>query len=126
MSTTTLSASETRSQGRGDGQWSQRQLIAIGLVVLAIALAMARSLLPEWTIVRVEEGLFPYAVWLDAVFNFVRDDLGLIHLTRAIAGGLEYLLDATANLLYGKRRWPHLGPIPWTALAAAGGVTPSP
>jgi len=29
------------------------------------------------------------------------------------------LLDATANLLYGKRRWPFLGPIPWTAVAAA-------
>jgi len=122
MSITTLSPSETQSQGRGDGRWSERQLVAIGLVALAVALALARPLLPEWTIVRVEEGLYAYADWLDAVFNFVRDDLGLIHLTRAIAGGLEYLLDATANLLYGKKRWPHLGPIPWTALAAAAGV----
>ena len=32
------------------------------------------------------------------------------------------MLDTTANLLYGKRRWPNLGPIPWTAVAAAATV----
>jgi glycine betaine/proline transport system permease protein len=57
--------------------------------------------------------------WL---FDFVKDDLGLIHLTRGISAGLEWLLDTTANLLHGKRRWPHLGPIPWTAIAAGAGV----
>ena len=35
---------------------------------------------------------------------------------------LEWLLDATANLLHGKRRWPYLGPIPWTAIAASAAV----
>ena len=37
---------------------------------------------------------------------------------RTISAGLEFLLDASANLLEGKRRWPHLGPIPWPAIAA--------
>ena len=28
----------------------------------------------------------------------------------------------TANLLFGKRRWPNIGPIPWTAMAAVAAV----
>ena len=32
------------------------------------------------------------------------------------------MLDVTANLLFGKRRWPNIGPIPWTAIAAVAGI----
>jgi glycine betaine/proline transport system permease protein len=37
--------------------------------------------------------------------------------TRAFSDVVEWLLDVTANLLYGKSRWPNLGPIPWTVIA---------
>jgi glycine betaine/proline transport system permease protein len=30
---------------------------------------------------------------------------------------LENVLDTSGNIFYGKRRWPNLGPIPWTAIA---------
>lgn len=52
----------------------------------------------------------------------LRDDLGLMTLTRAFSDVVEACLDVTANLLYGKNRWPHLGPFPWTAIAATAGV----
>ncbi|MEM7239796.1 MAG: ABC transporter permease subunit, partial [Pseudomonadota bacterium] len=103
---------------QGTAGLSQRQ-IALGLCLLAVAIAFARPILPEWMIVRNETSLFPLAEWLDAFFNFVKDDLGLIHLTRGISGLLEYALDTMANLLEGKRRWPFIGPIPWPAIAAA-------
>ena len=72
-------------------------------------------------LVRLDESLVPpFALWLDAMFNFIKDDLGLLVLTRTLTEGLETLLDASANIFYGKRRWPYIGPIPWAALA---GVT---
>lgn len=97
-------------------------LISLLSVVLLLILAHALGILPAWLHRIPEAAIPPTAVWLDAAFAFIQNDLGLIHVTRGIASGLEYLLDATANLLYGKRRWPYLGPIPWTAIAAAGSV----
>ncbi|MFU1476748.1 ABC transporter permease [Roseovarius sp. C7] len=82
----------------------------------------ALGLLPAWLVRVPEWAVPPLASWLDAVFNFIKDDLGLIHLTRTLTAGLEVILDATANLFYGKRRWPNIGPIPWTAIAAAAAV----
>ncbi|MEM9099238.1 MAG: ABC transporter permease subunit [Pseudomonadota bacterium] len=96
--------------------------IALGLFLLALAFAFARPVLPEWMVTRPEDGLLPFAVWLDTIFNFIKDDLGLIHLTRGLSGLLEYALDTTANLLEGKRRWPNIGPIPWPAIAAVAAV----
>ena len=69
-------------------------------------------------LVRLDQSLVPpFALWLDAIFNYIKDDLGLLVLTRTLTGGLETLLDASANIFYGKRRWPNIGPIPWAALA---------
>ena len=69
-------------------------------------------------LVRLDESLVPpFALWLDAIFNYIKDDLGLLVLTRTLTDGLETLLDASANIFYGKRRWPNIGPIPWAALA---------
>lgn len=95
-------------------------LLALLSTALVLILAHALGLLPSW-LHRIPETLIPpTAAVLDVVFSFVQNDLGLIHVTRFIAEGpLEFMLDATANLLYGKRRWPFLGPIPWTAVAAA-------
>ncbi len=95
---------------------------AVGLLALAVVLIVLRPVLPGWAIRPPEWLIWPWGVWLQAAFDFVRDDLGLIHVTRGIATGLEVVLDATANLLYGKRRWPYLGPIPWTAFAGLAAV----
>ena len=97
---------------------------ALILVAIACVLTIFQYLgvLPE-ALHRLPESMVPpFAIWLDAIFNFVKDDLGLLALTRWLTGGLEWLLDTTANLLFGKRRWPNIGPIPWTAVAAVAGV----
>ena len=99
-----------------------RQRVALALVVLAVLLAAAKPVLPGFLIRVPDWAILPYDIWLQAFFDFIKDDLGLIYLTRGLSAGLEWLLDATANLLYGKRRWPYLGPLPWTAVAAVGVV----
>jgi len=96
--------------------------IAFGLLGLAFALAVARGILPEaW--VRLPDSLVvPFARWINAVFAYARDELGLMKVTRAFAEVVEFCLDVTANLLYGKSRWPRLGPIPWVVVAATMGM----
>ncbi|MDG2340388.1 MAG: ABC transporter permease subunit, partial [Paracoccaceae bacterium] len=58
----------------------------------------------------------------DAIFNFVKDDLHLIDLTRFLTGILQWLIDVSSNLFYGKRRWPNFEGVPWTSVAALAGV----
>ena len=103
----------------------RRDPVFAGLLFAALVLVLAHAfgVLPAW-LHRIPEALIPpTAEVLDVVFAFVQNDLGLIYVTRFIAEGpLEFMLDATANLLYGKKRWPDIGPIPWTAVAAAGAV----
>lgn len=96
-----------------------RSQIALLLIATAIGLMFLKQWLPAWLIRVPVEAIPPYESWLDALFNFVKDDMGLIHLTRALSDALESVLDVTANLLYGRKRWPRLGPIPWSAVAAA-------
>ena len=104
---------------------SSSTYLACLAIFLALSLCCLRALdlLPA-ALMRVPETMIPpFADWLDKVFNFFRYTLKMEVLTRAIAEGpLEFLLDTTANLLYGKRRWPNLGPIPWTAIAASAAV----
>lgn len=97
---------------------------ALIFVAVAVVLTVAQynGLLPAILHRLPETMIPPFAIWLDAIFNFVKDDLGLLALTRWLTGGLENLLDFTGNLFYGKRRWPNLGPIPWTAIAAVAAV----
>ena len=69
------------------------------------------------------EWIPPFANWMDASFNFIRYTLGLETLTRWFAEGpLQFLLDTTANILFGKRRWPNFEPIPWSSIAAVAAV----
>ena len=120
-----MAVTSTADIGGHTDQSAKRDPVLIGLLAAAFVLmaAYALGILPTWLYRVPEEWLPPTAEMLDVVFAFVQNDLGLIHLTRFIAEGpLEFLLDATANLLYGKRRWPYLGPIPWTAIAAATAV----
>ena len=91
--------------------------IGTGLVVLAVVLAAAKTALPDLLIRPPEWLIVPFADWINWLFVFVKDDLGLIYLTRAFAAGVEWLIDVTSNLLYGKNRWPKLEPIPWTVIA---------
>ncbi|NNE79924.1 MAG: ABC transporter permease subunit [Silicimonas sp.] len=108
-----------------EGESKGRDPVLLSILGLAVVFILAHAIgvLPSWLVRLPESWIPPTAEVLDVVFAFVQNDLGLIHLTRFIAEGpLEFMLDATANLLYGKRRWPNLGPIPWTAIAAAGTV----
>lgn len=92
--------------------------VALILLALAVLTAVLRPLLPDFLLRVPEWAVLPYDHWLQVLFDFLKDDLGLMHVTRAISVVLEWLLDATANLLYGKNRWPYVGPLPWTAVTA--------
>ena len=87
------------------------------ILLLAFLLAATKFWLPDFLIRPAEWMVFPFADWINWLFNFVKDDLGFIHVTRAFAAGIEWMLDVTANLLYGRNRWPRIGPIPWTVVA---------
>lgn len=100
-----------------NGARTDWRMIGIAFIVLAVTLAFYKNNLPEWLLRPAEPILLPFASWINAIFNFVKDDLGFIHVTRAFAGGVEALLDITANLMYGKNRWPKVGPIPWSVIA---------
>ena len=89
-------------------------LISIAVIV---TLLQYSGLLPAWLHRLPEFMIPPFAIWLDVIFNFVKDDLGLLKFTRFLTAGLEVVLDTSGNIFYGKRRWPNLGPIPWTAIA---------
>ncbi|MEM7508321.1 MAG: ABC transporter permease subunit [Pseudomonadota bacterium] len=95
---------------------SQRNL-GMGMILLAALMVLAKGLLPQGLVVVPDWLVLPMADWFNAAFNFIKDDLGLIHVTRFFAGGVEWLLDVTANILYGKNRWPKLDALPWTVIA---------
>ena len=96
--------------------------VGIGLLVLAVLLASLRPELPQWLVRVPEQFILPWDSWLQAAFDYIRVDLRLEVLTRILTSGLEWVLDATANVLYGKRRWPYIGPLPWLSVAVASGV----
>lgn len=89
------------------------------LLAVAAALALGKGLLPAGLIRPPDWAVLPFAGWINSAFAFVRDDLGLMALTRAFADMVQWCLDVTANLLYGKVRWPRLGPIPWSVIAVS-------
>lgn len=96
--------------------------IAWVFLLVALMLVIFRGAVPTG-LVRLPEGLIlPFADWINGIFAFLRDDLGLMALTRAFSDMVEACVDVTANLLYGKSRWPYLGPIPWVVIAATAGM----
>ena len=108
-----------QSQGEADQKSKIRALLGIALV---LTFAQWFGFLPEW-VHRVPDIILPpFEAILDTTFNFIKDDLGLIYVTRFLTEGLQWILDVTANLLFGKRRWPNSEPIPWTAIAAVAGI----
>jgi glycine betaine/proline transport system permease protein len=94
---------------------------ALVLVALAGLLALAHGVLPAMLMRPPEWLVWPFADWLNAVFSFCQNDLGLMAVTRFAASGIEFLLDVTGNLFFGKNRWPHLAPLPWTTFAITAG-----
>lgn len=96
-----------------------RAQIAWMLLILAAALSFSKGALPE-AMIRLPEALVPpLADWINIGFAFLREDLGLIHVSRFIADGVQSLLDVTANLLYGRNRWPRIGALPWSVIAVS-------
>lgn len=99
-----------------------RAAVIILAIAVTVTLLQYAALLPTW-LHRIPEAMIPpFATWLDVIFNFVKEDLGLLKFTRFLTGGLEVVLDASGNVFYGKRRWPNLGPMPWTAVAGVAAV----
>ena len=103
-------------QSDSDGAFGKTP-IQLAAIIAAAALLLTvlqfAGLLPGWMHRLPESIIPPFAVWLDAAFNFLRTDLKLEVLTRWFAEGpLQFLLDTTANILYGKRRWPNIDQIP--------------
>jgi glycine betaine/proline transport system permease protein len=96
----------------------------VGLLIFAFGLTVVQyaGLLPEWLHRVPEQYIPPLAVWLDVIFNFIKDDLHLIDLTRYLTGTLEWMINVTSNIFYGKRRWPNFEAIPWTSIAAVAGI----
>jgi glycine betaine/proline transport system permease protein len=96
---------------------ARRTDMARFLLVLALSLAIGKAFLPEGLIRPPDWLVQPFADWINAGFSFLQNDLGLMTVTRAFSDVVEWLLNVTANLLYGKSRWPNIGPIPWTVIA---------
>lgn len=98
--------------------------VRIAWIMLAAAFlfAVAKPVLPDGLVRVPQWAILPWEIWMQSLFDFIREDLGLIHITRGIAAGLEQLLNTTANLLYGKHRWPYVGPLPWAAVAGSTAV----
>ncbi len=102
-------------------QLTRHSQIGFGLLALAVLLTLAKPLLPEG-LIRLPEWHPIWAFYMDAWFSWLQNDLGLIHVTRTIAGWIGFLIDSAANLLYGKSRWPRLDAIPWSVIASLAAV----
>ncbi|MES2541975.1 MAG: glycine/betaine ABC transporter permease, partial [Pseudomonadota bacterium] len=96
--------------------------MAQAILLAALVLVVFRGALPAGLVRLPEAMVVPFADWINAAFAFAQDDLGLMSLTRAFSDAVELCLDVTANLLYGKSRWPNVGPIPWVVIAATAGM----
>ncbi|MEM7438707.1 MAG: ABC transporter permease subunit [Pseudomonadota bacterium] len=95
--------------------------VSLGLACLALAaiILVLKPILPGWVIRLPEAAILPWANWLDIGFDWLQNDLGLINVTREISSWLAFFIDAAANILYGKSRWPRLDALPWAAVAGA-------
>ncbi|WP_371225721.1 ABC transporter permease [Roseovarius sp. 2305UL8-3] len=108
---------------------SERDVVLQVLLVAALVLTAAKPILPDFLVRLPESWIPPFAIWLDAFFEFIKGDMetgrwGLIYLTRWFTEGpLSFGLGLTANVLEGKHRWPYLAdPLPWSSIAASAAV----
>jgi len=110
------SLSET--DGKAASAYSTRRMVLFALFGFAVLMILLRPWLPEALVRLPETMVLPWADWLDVGFSWLQNDLGLIHVTREIASWLGFLIDAAANVLYGKSRWPRFEALPWSVVAA--------
>ena len=103
------------------GSLSREARLGLGLLLLAVLLTILKPVLPAF-FVRLPVWSDIWAGLLDTGFDWVQNDLGLIYVTRTISGWIGFLIDAAANILYGKSRWPRLEALPWSAVAATAAV----
>ena len=103
------------------GGFDPRISTALSLFAIAIILTILKPFLPGF-MDRLPSWSETWAAYLDAGFDWLQNDLGLINVTRAIADGIGFLIDAAANILYGKSRWPKLEALPWSAVAGVAAV----
>ncbi|TVQ58787.1 MAG: ABC transporter permease subunit [Rhodobacteraceae bacterium] len=87
------------------------------LLVLGLSLLIARPILPAGLVRPPDWAVLPLDVWLNAAFDFLREDLGLVVVTRALGDGVAFLLDVVNAVLVGGRRGMQLPQPPWTVLA---------
>jgi glycine betaine/proline transport system permease protein len=87
------------------------------ILLTALALAALTAVLPSALVRPPAWMVLPFADWINWFFVFLKDDLGFIHVTRAISRLVEWLLDISANILYGKNRWPRFEQLPWSVIA---------
>ncbi len=98
---------------------THQQNVAYGVIGLAVVLAIFKIILPDFLIRPLDWMVLPFADWINGLFFFIKDDLGLVYITRDFAAVIEWLIDVVSNLLYGKNRWPRFDQIPWTVVAAS-------
>ncbi len=114
-------------QGAGIRALLEEPSVARGVFWSLLGVAALLTVLRPWLpdgLVRIPEALLmPWRDWIDAAFDFVAFDLGLIHVTRFLSGILEFVLDAVANILYGRARWPRFEALPWTVVASVAAIT---
>ena len=90
----------------------------ISLTLLAFVLLMlAQPWLPESLVRPAPVLLLPFADWLNALSDFLQNDLQLTLLTRAIADVVQYIIDVTNNILLGGRKGFGLPALPWLTVA---------
>ncbi|MEL7257028.1 MAG: glycine/betaine ABC transporter permease, partial [Pseudomonadota bacterium] len=92
------------------------------LLGVAAVLTVLRPWLPDGLVRIPEVLLLPWRDWIDAAFQLIAFDLGFIHVTRFLSGILEFVLDAVANILYGRARWPRFEALPWTVIASGAAI----
>lgn len=97
---------------------TRRRRLQGGLALAFVALLLLKFVLPEG-LIRPSAGLvLPLADWINAIFSFLIEDLGLIHVTRGFAAGIKWLLEVMNNILLGGRKGFGLPALPWMTVVA--------